>query len=198
MNYMYHSGWMVQELPGAKKNIISPDKIPRDIFATGSPCTMISSIIKQLKINGMHNLLLMLLLCFFSSCKILMFTYVRNLNPDPVILTLKIKEGTIDSHQDIPYGFPYTQDIIRIKKSSYKKLVDRLNYKFVDSTAISLVLPGKSTVMLSPPLRTMGAGNILFIFKQDHKNDTLAVTNELGRFVQSGGLMKNLFYYDYE
>jgi len=119
---------------------------------------------------------LAILLALLNSCSFSIMSYIRNFSSDPLIVEIKILSQTSLKAIHIPY----TDQVLKIRKKTYKSLKDSLSVNRIDSTSISFVIPGNSTALLWPPVY-VHSGDLHFlsaITRQGSFSDTIKMDSK--------------------
>lgn len=150
---------------------------------------------------------LFLVLPFFSGCQANLEWYVRNLSSYPVTLVLRYDMRSDKYRKNfLPLKktkVEYKNEILKINYNTSGLLTDSLQLQAINDSVYQLVIPGESTVELSPVIPTdyNYAKNVVAEFYQGGKIyaiNTTSVFEKHSNLHTAGGLtLKNLVYFDY-
>jgi hypothetical protein len=129
-----------------------------------------------------------------TGCTMISFTYFRNLTSQPVVL--KYYSQREYSYQHKPTTVDYQNEILPIKKSTWKHLKDSLPIVYNGSEA-RIVLPARSTVLI--PRR--GYYDSMVVLSQAELTDTIKIfglSKSANRFQNKtvGFPVSWIYYYD--
>jgi hypothetical protein len=153
----------------------------------------------------------MILAFQLTGCTVIVISYLRNFSDNPVEITIHSKGSEISIRNLETGGLCYKNEILKVNRRTYKHLNDTLAYSKVDASTIKLILPAHSTVMLTPTLtlylRWHDTDIYEVILRQNENSDTLGfnlgqynrydIKDPERSFKSNGGLVNNIFYYDY-